>query len=85
MVNDYTKYFNPPEKTPKGYTEYGYRGLEEIIKLKKEIEELKKEIYLLKNNSKTWKISLLCYNNSIFNKRGIWYEREWLVFRQLSS
>ena len=53
MVNDYTKYFNPPENTPKGYTEYGYRGLEEIIKLKKEIEELKKEIHLLKNNSKT--------------------------------
>ena len=42
MVNDYTKYFNPPEKTPEGYTEYGYRGLEEILKLKKEIEELKK-------------------------------------------
>jgi len=53
MVNDYTKYFNPPEKTPEGYTEYGYRGLEEILKLKKEIEELKKEIDLLKNNTKT--------------------------------
>ena len=30
------------------YTEYGYRGLEEILILKKEIEELKKEIELLK-------------------------------------
>ena len=85
MVNDYTKYFNHSQKTPESYTEYGYRGLEEILILKKEIEELKKEIELLKNNTKTWQIPLLCYNNSIFNKRGNWYEREWLVFRQLSS
>jgi hypothetical protein len=53
MVNDYSKYFNPPQKSSEGYTEYGYRGLEEILKLKKEIEELKKEIELLKNNAKT--------------------------------
>ena len=48
MVNDYTKYFNHSQKTPESYTEYGYRGLEEILILKKEIEELKKEIELLK-------------------------------------
>ena len=52
MVNDYTKYFNPPEKTPEGYTEYGYRGLEEILKLKKEIEELTKQIQKLKKDVK---------------------------------
>ena len=34
-----------------GYTEYGYRGLEEIKRLKKEIEELKEQLERLKNNS----------------------------------
>jgi len=34
-----------------GYTEYGYRGLEEIKKLEEKIVELKKEIEELKNNS----------------------------------
>lgn len=33
----------------KGYTEYGYRGLEEIKKLQEEIEELKKHIKKLEN------------------------------------
>jgi len=33
----------------KGYTEYGYRGLEEIKKLQEEIEELKKYIKQLEN------------------------------------
>ena len=31
-----------------GYTEYGYRGLEEIKKANEKIEELKKEIEELK-------------------------------------
>jgi len=52
VVNDYNKYFNPPEKTREGYTEYGYRGLEEILKLKKEIEELTKQIQKLKKDVK---------------------------------
>ena len=33
----------------KGYTEYGYRGLEEIKKLREEIEQLKKYIKQLEN------------------------------------
>jgi len=31
-----------------GYTEYGYRGLEEIKRLNEQIEELKQEIERLK-------------------------------------
>ena len=33
----------------KGYTEYGYRGLEEIKKLRQEIQELKKYIKQLED------------------------------------
>lgn len=31
-----------------GYTEYGYRGLEELKKAKEEIQELRKELLELK-------------------------------------
>lgn len=34
-----------------GYTEYGYRGLEEIKRLEAKIAELEKEIEELRNNS----------------------------------
>ena len=34
-----------------GYTEYGYRGLEEIKRLEEKIVELKKEIEELRNSS----------------------------------
>ena len=40
-----------------GYTEYGYRGLEELKQKEKEIEKLKEEISELKNAiTKLWKI-----------------------------
>lgn len=35
-----------------GYTEYGYRGLEEIKRLEGQIEELKKELEELKEELK---------------------------------
>lgn len=39
-----------------GYTEYGYRGLEEIKKLRKEIEELKKYIKQLEDKNEIQRI-----------------------------
>jgi hypothetical protein len=48
VVNDYNKYFNPPESLEKGYSEYGYRGLEELKKANEEIKELRKELLELK-------------------------------------
>ena len=39
-----------------GYTEYGYRGLEEIKKLQKEIEELKKYIKQLEDKNEIQRI-----------------------------
>ncbi len=51
MVNDYSKYFNPPEVPKDGYSEYGYRGLEELKKAQEEIKELKKELLELKKLS----------------------------------
>lgn len=39
-----------------GYTEYGYRGLEEIKRLQKEIEELKKYIKQLEDKNEIQRI-----------------------------
>ena len=42
-------YYNGGKMSENGYTEYGYRGLEEIKRLEEKIIELLKQIEKLKN------------------------------------